>query len=115
MKLIFSLLLLVALGGAGYYYYLSTQNMPPSLTRLPTGINVITSGDAFSNNSVLGEAVSHVLDSGIHTLNNLTDGQAEPVINQTVSDLQERVKELPAAQYKKVKYEFCKDVLEEAE
>jgi len=111
MKLIFSLFTLLGVGGVFYFYYLRSQAFP-TLSRVPskTGINLVQPPTDLT--SVLGETTSRLFENGIDALNNVTNDQAEPIINKAVSDLKERVKELPQEQYKKVKYEFCKDVLE---
>lgn len=113
MKQIFTLIVLAALGGAGYFFYMQSQGSLPPITRIPSGINITQSPDSLAGiSSILGTTTSRVWESGINILNGVTNDQAEPIINKAVSDLQERVKELPQEQYEKVKYEFCKDVIE---
>lgn len=108
------LLLLVVLAGAGYlgyrYYTGSSQALiPPDI--MHRFVVKQTSAGSSDFLQILGAATSNLIDKSTDLLNNATDGQAEPVINKAVSDLQDRVKELPKEEYQKVKAEFCKDVL----
>ena len=45
---------------------------------------------------------------------NLTGGEEEIVVEELVNNLSEEVKQLPAEQVKKVKIQFCQDVINEA-
>ncbi len=45
----------------------------------------------------------------------VTDEQEEALINKTVENITKQVKDLPQEQVKKIKYEFCKDVVTEYE
>lgn len=91
MRRLFLLLIIVLIATGGYFYYQSS------------GQHI--------NTAILGTASSQLVESGRTLLNQATGGQAEPVINKAVDDLQSRVKDLPQEQYEKVKYEFCKDML----
>lgn len=115
MRRLLTLAIIGLLIATGYYYFSVLNNkdkigaepqISPTkmkITQVPTSFN-----DLFA---VLGATTSELWESGLSGLNNVTDGKAEPVINKAVSDLQERIKELPKEQYEKVKYEFCKDVV----
>lgn len=114
MKRLLALAILAALIYGGYLYYQS-QATSSTVLRPPTSsqINLVETPKSLNQlGSVLGEQVSRIWDSSMGLLNGATDGAAEPVINKAVSDLQSRVKDLPKEQYEKVKYEFCKDVVE---
>lgn len=110
MKRLPILLVLGAAGYLGYTYYvgrrasdalpLSSDTMVIRQTEKPKELM-----------NVLGAATQRIFTQGTAVLNDATDGKAEPIINKAVSDLQEKVKDLPEEQYKKVKYEFCRDVI----
>lgn len=112
MQRLLGLILLVALI-FGVYYFLTKRTQPQVEALLPPSRMKITqTPGSFSDIlSVLGASTSRIWESSLNSLNNVTDGAAEPVINKAVNDLQERIKELPKEQYEKVKYEFCKDVV----
>lgn len=108
------LLVIVLLGVAGYFgyqYYLSNQE-PDLPLDFSSGIEVkqkMTNAKDILN--VLGESTSQIFEKGSDLLNDVTGGKSEPIVNKVVNDLKERVKELPEEEYRRVKYEFCKDVL----
>lgn len=114
MKRLLAFVIVGAIGYFGYRFYVTrgagSLNLPhtpqvefPVIVRQPE-----TKSAGVLN--VLGATTSRWIEKGASLLNNATDGRAEPVINKAVSDLQDRVKDLPKEEYKKVKYEFCKDV-----
>lgn len=107
------LLLILIVSVVGYFAY--TYYSTGSLTLPSVLSNRIPSTPSFSKKSdltnILGTTTSSLFQKGTDLLNNVTGGHAEPIINKAVSDLQERIKDLPEQEYKKVKYEFCKDVL----
>lgn len=118
MKRLLGLILLGGLIYGGYYFYSNYIQVKPieesnlvsnhmDITQAPSSF-----GDIFS---VLGATTSKFWESGLDGLNTVTDGAAEPVINKAVNDLQSRIKDLPKEQYEKVKYEFCKDIVEDYE
>lgn len=116
IKRLFILIAILALAYAGFLYYQSTKSSGLSavMNLSPINSSKIRSASSleFSNLSkVLGTATNGVLG----VLNTATDGEAEPIINQTLENLQNEVKDLPKKQYEKVKYEFCKDVVQEYE
>lgn len=113
MKRLVVVLLVAALMAGGYLYYRQTSLLKLAPTRMSTpGLRLEKPPlDTDRLAKVLGEATSSLITSGTNLLNGVTDGQAEPVINKAVEDLQSSVKDLPKEQYEKVKYEFCKDII----
>lgn len=108
MRRLLAFIIVLVLVGVGYFFY----------TQIRTGKGVMSANSRPSVSqitSVLGATTSDLWQSGLNLLNGATDGAAEPVINKAVSDLQNRIKSLPEEQYQKVKYEFCKDVIEEGQ
>ena len=110
MKRLLLVAVLAAAGYFGYRYFLTSR--PPIATDVISRLVVKQNSTGVSDlKNILGTSITSLVDKSTDLLNNATDGTAEPVINKAVSDLQDRVKELPAEEYKKVKYEFCKDVI----
>lgn len=113
MKRLLVILILAAIGYLGYQYYLQYslgRNVTPPKLNLSDKINIRQSnlGD-FAN--VLGAATSNLFESGKDILDNITDKDGEPIINKTVDNLTNQIRDLPQEQYDKVKYEFCKDIV----
>lgn len=63
--------------------------------------------------SVLGAATQRALSTTTEFVDRVTSESDEALINQTVENISKEVKDLPQEQVKKIKYEFCKDVIEE--
>jgi len=111
------LLLFFLLLVTGFFVYQIYRILSPSLSTTPTAI--VPPSIRLDNHSlqvgnfakVLGTATTNLLHSGQTLLNQVTDDQAEPIINQTVENLKNQIKDLPQEQYLKVKTEFCRDVL----
>lgn len=109
MRRIIAFFVLVGLVALGYYFYTQSQrtsSAPVSrlkITQAPYQFDSLS--------KVLGTTTTKVIDTTTNLLNGVTDGQAEPLINKTLENLQNEVKDLPREQYEKVKYEFCKDVV----
>ena len=114
MKRFLLLIIVAGLAYAGYQYYLQyglgRSPTPPEIN-LSDKLNIRQSnlGD-FAD--VLGVATSNLFESGKDILDNITDKDGEPIINKTVDNLTNQIKDLPKEQYDKVKYEFCKDIIE---
>lgn len=108
MKRLLALVIVLVVGYLGYTWY-RTQTRVAS----PASVAFSLNSKPLSGNllNVLGTTTSNLFAQTTALLNSATDGAAEPLINKTVSDLQERIKDLPQEQYDKVKYEFCKDVV----
>ena len=117
-KRILLLLVVIVAVWFGWQYYKGSLSQKEGVSTLPdlTGRVIIkqSGGKLGELTDVLGAATSRVFSSGLDLLNGVTGDAAEPVINSAVLDLKERVKSLPAEQYEKVKYEFCKDVIDDA-
>jgi len=111
MKRLIILVFILGLAFLGYQYYRTnyaqSSVLPPSrlkITQSPLQFDSLT--------NVLGAATNSVVTTGKNLLNQASNGQAEPLINQTLDNLQREVKDLPREQYEKVKYEFCQDVID---
>lgn len=112
MRRLLLLSLLVGTVLIGYYLY-RARTAAPSRRVVTPQLNVKTPPfDVGNLAKVLGAATSRALERGEELLNQATDGQAEPLINHTLKNLQQEVKDLPREQYDKVKYEFCKELIE---
>lgn len=114
--LVFFLILVLAFGGYLYYQRTIGQSsltsrrvLTPQMKITQTPLNLV------NFTKVLGAATSSLVDTGRSLLDSATDGQAEPLINRTLNNLQREVKDLPREQYDKVKAEFCQDVVQEYE
>lgn len=73
----------------------------------------------FTDSKELGSvlsATSEKISQGAKNLyDKVTNEQEEALINKTVENISRQVKDLPKEQVEKVKYEFCKDIIEEYE
>lgn len=116
------LLLLIFISGlayAGYIYYQSSHSSlvlanPDS----PSESNLIIThaSDKLGNTAqVLGASVTNFFDNTQAYLSDVTDGASEPIINQLVTKTQETLKDLPKKEAERIKYEFCRGVIEEYE
>lgn len=110
MKKLLALVILLSIGFVGYRLYLSSRSPSASLIPNQATANKLSQPDVASSLNVLGQTTSSLIAQGTSLLNRATNGQAEPVINQVVRDLQARVQNLPEQEYKRVKAEFCRDV-----
>jgi len=113
MRRLLAFAILASAAYFGYQWY-TTHSIPKLSTNTSIQMPVkVVEQKAKSSGvlNVLGESTTRILDKTTELLNSATDGQAEPVINKAVSDLQSRVKSLPEEEYQKVKYEFCKDII----
>lgn len=113
MKRLLVIPILVAIAYGSYHLYLQYshgRNITPPKLIISDKLNIRQSnlGD-FAN--VLGVTTSNFLESGKKILDSVTDKDGEPIINKTVDNLTNQIKDLPKEQYDKVKYEFCKDVV----
>jgi len=118
MKLFLAVLLLSGLSFGGYLYY---RQLGSTKTYSPTSSNsgnlILTqSSDKLGNiASVLGANISNILQDGQNILSDVTSGASEPIINQLVTKTTETLKDLPAKEAAKIKYEFCKGIVTEYE
>ncbi|MFH2019199.1 MAG: hypothetical protein ABII80_01085 [bacterium] len=113
MKRFLVILILAAIAYGGYQYYLQyslDNNVTPPQLKISDKLDIRQS-NLSDFTDVLGAATSNLLESGKDLLDNITDKDGEPIINKTVDNLTNQIKDLPKEQYDKVKYEFCKDVV----
>jgi len=119
MKGLLLLILLSGLAYGGYLYYQTSQSqLTLSNPDVPTSSNLIltqTSDKLGSTAQVLGASISNFLDNSQLYLAEVTDGASEPIINQLVIKTQETLKDLPKREAERIKYEFCKGIIEEYE
>jgi len=116
-KLIIVTVLSLALG-VGYFIYQqsSSLNSLTSSSTLAPKLNISQVPlDVTSLKQVLGEATSTVLDTSNNIINQVTDGDGGPVINEAIETIQKEIQEIPQEQYDKLKYEFCQGIIEEYE
>ena len=83
----------------------------------------ITNGDASSSKmvienkdnamNVLGATVHRITNSAKDIVEKMAGEQEEAIINQAVENISKQVKTLPEQQVKKIKYQFCRDIIEE--
>jgi hypothetical protein len=111
------LIALIALSlGAGYFYYQQTILSRSSSSTLTPKFNLTQAPlDVDSLKQVLGTATSAVLDTSNAVINQVTDGEGEPIINEALETIQKEISEIPQEQYDKIKYEFCQGVIQEYE
>lgn len=119
MKGILILLVLAGVVYGGTVYYRQLQgNHTQSLTPPKSGGNLIltqTSDRLGGFASVLGANISSALESGQTYLAEVSNGASEPIINELVSKTQETLKDLPKKEAEKIKYEFCRGIVQEYE
>ncbi len=104
--------------GTGYYYYQQLGSLNPLInsSTLAPKLNISQAPlDVTSLKQVLGEATSAVLDTSNNIINQVTDGDGGPVINEAIETIQKEIQEIPQEQYDKLKYEFCQGVINEYE
>lgn len=119
MKGILILLVLAGLVYGGTVYYRQSQtNRLQSLAPTETGGKLIltqTSDRLGGFAAVLGANITTALENGQTYLADVSNGASEPIINELVSKTQETLKDLPKKEAEKIKYEFCRGVIEEYE
>lgn len=119
MKGLLLLILVSGLSYGGYIYYQSTQSnyevSNPEGLSTPELILTQTSDKLGDTANILGLNISNVLGVTQDYLSELTDGASEPIINQLVIKTQETLKDLPKKEAERIKYEFCRGIIEEYE
>lgn len=119
MKQLLGLLLLAGLVYGGYVYYRqSTHGGNESTSSLPpqNQLSIEEPVGKLSNlATVLGASISNTFENGKELLSDATSGKSEPIINQLLSKTTEILKDLPRKEAEKIKYEFCRGVVEEYE
>lgn len=119
MKALLSVILLSGLIYGGYIYVKQSQSVPVSnLSTPPSGGNLVISqaSDKLGNlASVLGASIENTYENGKAILSSATNGASEPIINELVTKTTDTLKDLPRKEAEKIKYEFCRGVIEEYE
>ena len=119
MKFFLTLLLLAGIAYGGYVFYRqSVRHVPISLNNMtiPTGISIAESQDTWGKiANVLGESVSSAVSAGTDLVNQATNGQGGPIVNQALINLQNQVKDLPAKEAAQIQYNYCKTVVTQYE
>lgn len=118
MKKALALALISIVIGISYFYYQqagSLKALTESVVLAPKLNLTQTPLDVSSLKQVLGSATSAVLDTSNTVINKVTGNEGEPIVNEAIETIQKEIKEIPAEQYDKIKYEFCQGVVEEYE
>ena len=118
MKRLLGLILLAGLVYGGYVYY-KQQTALTNISSIPqSGSNLVitSSSNKLSDLAgVLGASISNTYENGKALLSDVTSGKSEPIINELVSKTTETLKDLPRKEAEKIKYEFCRGIVEEYE
>lgn len=116
MKRLLGLVLLLGLAYGGYIYYNQSKVSSVAPVVSSSSLSVSATKDNFDNlAAVLGASISNTFENGKELLSTATSGKSEPIINELVSKTTETLKDLPQKQADKIKYEFCRGVVEEYE
>lgn len=108
-------LTIIILAGVYLYARQSQANSRAILSLDPTTIPDILINSGKGLGSVLSSMSKRVSTTTQTVIEKVTDEQEEALINKTVENITKQVKDLPQEQVKKIKYEFCKDVVTEYE
>lgn len=119
MKRLLGILLLAGVIYGGYLFYRQSTANPPYKSETPTIGGKLILSDVTSKidnlAAVLGASIENTFENGKELLSSVTSGASEPVINQLVTKTQETLKDLPQKEAEKIKYEFCRGIVEEYE
>lgn len=119
MKFFLVALILSGLSYGGYYFYQKSsavRDYSSSSNSSLSKLDISHTGDRVDDLAkVLGDSISNTLDNGKEILSSVTRGASEPVINQLVTKTTETLKDLPRQQAEKIKYEFCRGIVQEYE
>jgi flagellar motor component MotA len=119
MKRLLGLILLAGVIYGGYVYYRQSTAPGSELTSsvAPHNNLIITqsSGKLANIAAVLGTSIGTTYENGKELLNNATSGKSEPIINELVNKTTETLKDLPRKEAEKIKYEFCRGIVDEYE
>ncbi len=119
MKRLLGLILLAGIIYGGYIYYRQSTSPGNELTSsLPPQNKLIiiqSSGKLADIAAVLGASIETTYENGKELLSNATSGKSEPIINELVNKTTETLKDLPRKEAEKIKYEFCRGIVEEYE
>jgi hypothetical protein len=122
MRTLVVILLILGLGYGGYLFWQQTQvvsetSYPQQETKFATPSLSLQSENSVlaSIESVLGESISSGVATVTDSLNTLTHGASEPIINNAISSFQKELSKLPEDQVKKIQYNYCKSIVEEYE
>lgn len=102
-------------GGWVFYQNYTAQNTNSSISTVAPGLDLsmTDSSSGWDNvQSVLGASISNVIETGKEWIDEASGGQAEPVINRAINNFQEELKDLPKEQVERIKYDFCKPIVE---
>lgn len=100
---------------AGYFWLLPTvvPGMSPQVEKTRSGLVSVAGQAQTSISQVLGSATQFTSELSKEAGQTQEKG-AEALVQKTVDDLTKRVRELPGNEVKKVKIQFCADLIEEA-
>lgn len=120
MSRLLILILVGALCYGGWRYYLSRE-VPVRSSRPTTDVQTPklslqdpqTALDSLG--AVLGASITQGVAAVGETLNSVSGGRSEPLINQAISNFQKELSTLPEDQVKKLQYNYCKGIVQEYE
>ncbi|MCE7898330.1 MAG: hypothetical protein DPW11_03920 [bacterium] len=122
MRALLILILTIGLGYGGFLFWQQTNGgQPPKGTInsnkfVTPNLSLQDSNSLLANlESVLGESISSGMEAVGDTINNVTGGKSEPIINEAISNFQKELSKLPEDQVKKIQYHYCKRIVEEYE
>lgn len=105
------------LGAIGALYFFGVPifmpSMAPQVNETKQGI-LLAADIAGRNVSQILGVTTQLTAEVLGRKNEIEEKGAEALVRETVDDLTGRIKKLPGEQVKKVKREFCADVIEEA-
>ena len=119
MKQLIGLILFAGIIYGGYVFYEHSSSPKINSSSVPSSSGSLTISQT-SNKledlaAVLGASISNTFENGKDLLSDATSGKSEPIINELVSKTTETLKDLPRKEAEKIKYEFCRGVVEEYE
>lgn len=122
MRALLILILTIGLGYGGFLFWQQATNSESpnkinSNTKFVTpNLSLQDSGSILANlESVLGDSISSGMEAVGETINTVTGGKSEPIINEAISNFQKELSKLPEDQVKKIQYNYCKSIVSEYE
>lgn len=120
MKRLIGIILLLGLVYGGYTFYVQSKTAKiSSLDPVENNSNKLIINQASDKigayASVLGASISNLWDEGQIMLSDATNGASEPIINELIKKTTDTLKDLPRKEAEKIKYEFCRSIVEEYE
>lgn len=122
MRTFLVILITLALTYGGYMFWQQTagsqspKGVINSSKFVTPNLSLQDSNSVLANlESVLGESISSGMEAVGETINTVTGGKSEPIINEAISNFQKELSKLPEDQVKKIQYNYCKSIVDEYE